>query len=591
MAQLSISSSGTTFLSGTVSGIDTQSLIQNAVNVKLLPRKRIDDTVSANTNKITAYQSLQTQANALKAAFAKLQTDPVLGNVFAGRQATYTSSNPSITPASVLSATVTSSALSGNHTVIVNSTAKAFAAQATLSQSSTSTALGFSGSFDIGEAGKTATTINVTSSSTLQDIANAINATTATSGTSADILQTSPGQYQLVIRGADTAKAVTVSNITGTNVLQNLGVTNGAGAFTNITQPPTQASITLDGSTVLSDSNKFSNVLSGLTIDVVSAAPGTTINVTVGNDTAGVKAAIQGVIDTYNTLKTNIDALKKVGDDGTVDPKAYLFNENLNTSLANNIRSLVTGSYGSSSSYNGLSSLGITLDADGKLVMDSSKLDTALANNFNDVMAVFATNTKFSAYSDLQSSATSGLGLTGSFKIGEAGKTAATINVTGSTTLTGLRDAINATSGTTGVTASISQLSSGEFRITISGTTDSAAVQVTSITGTDVLTSLGLTSSAGTFTNNTSTVGLANTATNILDSFGNTSSGSLANAINGLTSTNATLKTKSDAIKTQVDAYQLQLINKYAKLEALIQGANTVKAQIKAILTGTSGNN
>lgn len=587
MATIGVSSSGTTFFSGTVSGIDTKSLIENAVNAKLLPRKRLLDLVTKNTNKITGLQKLQTQANALKASFDKLKKDLILPNVFAGKQATYATSNASVTAASVLTATVGSTALAGSNTVVVNSLAKSFVAQGT-NQASSTTALGFTGSFDIGEAGKTAVTINVTNSSTLTDIAAAINATAATSGVNADILQVTPGVYRLVIRGADTAKAVNVTNITGSNVLNSLGVTDGAGVFTDVVQPPVQASVTLNGISVLSDTNKLSNVLTGVTVDLLSASPGTTITINIGNDTDSVKAAIKSVVDNYNTLRQTISDLKKVSADGQVDEKAFLFNEGINTSLGQKISALVSGTYGSSSSYNGLSSIGVTLDASNNLVIDSAKLDGALKNNFNDVKSIFATSAKFSATSNLQSSDTSGLGYTGSFDIGEQGKTAVTINVTGGSTLQSIRNSINAASATSGVSASITQLSSGEFRLVLSGADDSTAVQVTNISGTDVLTSLGLTSSAGVFTNNTSTVGLADTASGDLDIFSNTVTGSLAKAVQAFQSTNTDLTKKSDAIKVKVDAFQEQLIQKYAKLEALIKGADTVKKQIKAILDGTS---
>jgi hypothetical protein len=39
MATLNVSSAGSTFFAGTVSGIDTASLIENATNARLIPQK------------------------------------------------------------------------------------------------------------------------------------------------------------------------------------------------------------------------------------------------------------------------------------------------------------------------------------------------------------------------------------------------------------------------------------------------------------------------------------------------------------------------------------------------------------------------
>lgn len=477
MAIVSSTSTGTSFISGLVSGIDTTTLIQAALDAKLAPKKRLDDQISKNTNKITAFKALQTQTESLRTALGKLKTDLVIANAFSGKAATYASSNSAVSASSILSASVSSSAQSGSYNVVVNSTAKAFTAQSTVSAGSISTALGYTGTFDIGAAGKTAATINVTPSMTLQEVAAAINNTSSTSGVAADLLQTAPGQYSLIIRGTETNKAVTVSNITGDNVLQNLNMTDAGGTFLSATAAA-PASITINNTTVTSDSNTFSNVLTGVTLNVANADPATTITVNVVTDTASPKLAIEDFVAKYNTLRSSIDTYRKVGENGVVDAGAYLYNESLNTSLAQLMNSLVVGTYGNSSVYNGLSALGITLDGSGKLNIDNAKLTSALANNYNDVRQVFETNGSFAGFAD--------------------------------------------------------------------------------------------------------------TAYTLLDDYSNVTTGNIAKTLEIYQTRNTEMTKKADEITTRVEAYQQELINKYAKMETKIKAAETLKKQILAILEGST---
>lgn len=477
MATVTNSTTGTTFISGAFSGIDTKALIQQALDAKLAPKDRLDIQISKNTNKITAFQALQSQALSLKGAFDKLKSDVLQSNAFGSKQATYSTSNSSVTPASVLSAETTSFAQPGSHTVIVNNTAKSFSAQGT-NQSSITTALGFNGSFDIGLDGKTPATITITDGMTLQDVRNTINAQSAATGVNADLLQVSPGQYRLVLRGADTAKDVNVTNITGDNVLNALGMVDAGGAFLDVTQPAEQASIVLNGTTVTSDSNTFSNVLTGVTIKIANEAPGTTITMNIGNDVSGTKTAIEDMVSKYNALRVTLANYKTIGVDGSIPETSYLYNEGIANKLQQTMRSFVTGTYGAGGAFNGLSSLGITLDANGDLIIDQTKLSASLNNNYDDVRAMFETN--------------------------------------------------------------------GSNR------------------------------------------GLGDVASALLDEVANVTTGSIAGAMESLRTINTDLKKKGDDIATRVEAYQLQLINKYAKLETKLKTADTIKKQILAILEGST---
>lgn len=474
------SSSGSTYITSLVSGLNTQALITAAVNAKLVKKTRLDDQITANTNKIAAYQDLQSQAASVLTALNKLRstTTGEDKNVLTAKQVTYLSSTS--TPAeNILTATVDSTAQTGTHKVIVTKLATALTVTSD-EQNSANDPLGYTGTFDIGETGKTASTISITVGDTLQDVASKINLTSTTSGVRADILQAADGKYKLVISGIDTAKDIDITNVTGTDVLNSLGVTDALGDYAHISQPAQQAQVSVDGTTILSDTNKITNALGGFTLELNNEVPGTTVTVTIGNNTEGVKDTIKSLILAYNTLHDSLVAYQAHNSDGTVSSGAYLYNEPLIRTLGQSISSIITSTFGGGTSYQSLGAIGLSLDSRNDFSLDETKLDAALKTNFSDVKALFSTN--------------------GSVK------------------------------------------------------------------------------------------GLADTFYDLLDSYANTATGSIAKTITNLQTTDTSLSSRAQDIQTAADTYQQSLIEKYAKLETQISRADILKRQIEAILQGSTQN-
>lgn len=396
MATIYSTSSGSNFVSGMASGLDTAALIKAAVDAKLKPATRIDDTIDKNTTKISAYQQLQTYTNTMLSALEKLKSSSdTKTSAFDEKQAT-TRSSDSNNPDNILTASVTPAAASGSYRVVVQQLAQAMSVTSN-TQSSSSAPLGYNGSFTIGIDGKTASTITITAGMTLTDIASAINATTGDSGVQATLMQTDAGT-KLVLTGTETAKEIHVGGVSGDNVLQQLGITNAAGTFATISQEPRNALITLNGTAIESDSNTMENVLSGLTLTLENAAPGSTITVTVGNNTDGVKEALQEFVSAYNTLRAYLAQNQKTVD-GAVSGTAYLFGESIVRTMSQSLSQLVTQSFGSSD-YNSLGSLGISFNAKNEMVLDEEALSTALSSDFTAVRSLFATGSTHDGLAD-----------------------------------------------------------------------------------------------------------------------------------------------------------------------------------------------
>lgn len=396
MSTIYTTSSGTSFLTGTASGIDTASLITAAVNAKLKPANRLDDTIDKNTSRISAYQQLQTYTQDMLDALERLKSSSTTKtSAFDEKQVT-TKSSDSTSPDNILTASAAANTAAGSYRVVVQQLAQAMSVTSA-TQSSSSGALGFTGSFDLGLEGYTASTINITAGMSLSDIASAINATTSSSGVQASLMQTGSG-YKLVLTGTDTAKEFSISNVSGDNVLQGLGITNSSGSFATVSQAAQQAIITFNGTTIESDSNTLENVISGLTLTLDNAAPSTTITVTVGNNTDGVKEAVQDFVDAYNTLRKYL-AQQQAVVDGAVSSTAYLFGESIVRTMSQSLSQMITRSYGSSD-YNSLGALGITLNASNELELDETVLETALSSDFNAARSFFATSSSNAGLAD-----------------------------------------------------------------------------------------------------------------------------------------------------------------------------------------------
>ena len=555
------SSSGRTYISGTASGLDTASLIKAAVAQRTQEATTLSATITTNQTKISAYQTLLGQVNDLETALDALKNSAnnvdstnsasaSVQNAFSTKSVTVSSSDSTINASNVLSATATGSTTAGTHTIVVNHIAQTEQVTSSV-QNSTSTALGYSGSFSLNIDGKTAAAINITAGQNLSDIKDAINAQSTTTGVTADILQTASGSYKLVLSGTDTNKSINVSGVSGDDVLQNLGITDNTGAFVNISQPAQGASITFDNTPITSDTNSFSSILSGLDINLQSAAPNSTITLKIDNNTSGVQTAINNLIKAYNALSDTITANHQVNVDGSVNSSETLYGDSVMNSLGQALNKLIAGSGNNSSqAYNSLGALGLTINGQNHLVISNqTALNNALNNHFADVQSFFAS-----------SGSTDNPALT-------IGKNSSSLNKTFGLTVT--VDSNGVITGTS--------VDSNTTNFTISGS------QLIGKTGTDYA---GLTLN---YTGITSTInvtvqqGWADQLLNLLDNYANTNSGIFVKQVKIVQDNDTSLQQRISKINSDATVYENMLIDKYARMEAAVEKAQLAQKRIEAI--------
>jgi flagellar hook-associated protein 2 len=235
------------------------------------------------------------------------------------------------------------------------------------------------------------------SNETLAGIRSAINDATDNTGVSATIINVDDGaggtEAKLILSSNDTgtANAITITvdddDLTDTDV-SGLSVFDSATQLTQI-NAAVDAEIYIDGQKVLSSSNTVVDAIQGVTITIVKKDVGNVHDLTVATDTASIKANIELFVSNYNSLRTFMNAVTAFDSEaGTV---GVLLGDATIRNISNQIRTQISDTVtGISGQYTTLVDLGITSKSDGTLIIDATKLDTALNTNMDDVSELFS---------------------------------------------------------------------------------------------------------------------------------------------------------------------------------------------------------
>jgi flagellar hook-associated protein 2 len=195
------------------------------------------------------------------------------------------------------------------------------------------------------------------------------------------------------------------------------------------------AKATLNGIEITSASNTLTNVVSGLTVNLLKTTPTTTdangvtssipVQLSVTQDNDSVKTKINDFVTAYNDLNKFIAAQTKYDAENKTAGK--LQGDRTVIALQGQMRAIMAGSSGATSLFSSLSEIGIQVQKDGggTLQVKTSMLDNALANRA-DLRKLLAssddtgTNTTGIAYR-MKQLTSAVLGTDGSFETRTAG--------------------------------------------------------------------------------------------------------------------------------------------------------------------------
>ena len=343
-------------LGSSSSGIDVASAVSEALAALSLPQKQWQAEQQTLATQTTGINQIQTDVAALQ-----LSLDALRDPVGALTSMTALSSDTSVVFASAAPGTA-----SGSHVVIVNNIASSASAYSTVPVASGSTTL-TPGSFILtvgsGTSAK-ATTITIGSGvNTLDDVASSIN--TQQLGVTASVVNDSTG-----------SRLAIVSNTTGS--ADGFAISASTGMTFKQTSTGEDASLSFDGIPIDSASNTVTGTVAGLTLNLVGAAVGGQVTIAVAPDSASVSQAIASFVGAYNTAIGDVNAQYTVGASGQEGPLGGDSTvQMLQTAL------LAAGSYsGGGTGVSTLGGLGITMNDDGTLSLNTTTLNTAIQSNF-----------------------------------------------------------------------------------------------------------------------------------------------------------------------------------------------------------------
>ncbi|MCJ8167959.1 flagellar filament capping protein FliD [Atopomonas sediminilitoris] len=374
-------------ISGIGSGIDTAALVQALVGAERAPKEaQLARLEKASTTKFTGLGQLKSAISDFTSALATLKS----ADTFNKR--TVTSSNKE-----AVTATATTSAQTGSYSLEVSRLASSSKVASKV------IAGGASADFQAGTLtltrGSDSFNVAVSDGDTLQNIRDKINTDLAAEGISANLVSDpSSGDTRLVISSNKTGTgndvAVTALNTggTATNSLNELTIDSSvaqSGAAAGYITQALNAQFKIDGLSLESATNSVEGAVDGVTFNL-SAVTTAAATLKVDQGTSAVSTEITKFTDAYNKLIGTINQLSSVvpvgGSNPVVGPLA-------GDATARTLLTGVRNELVAPSDQDGikiLAELGITTQKDGTLKIDTSKLGTAITDNFDQLSNYFA---------------------------------------------------------------------------------------------------------------------------------------------------------------------------------------------------------
>lgn len=353
---------------GIGSGLDVKSIVSQLIQAESKPLTQLQTRGSTLNTKLSNWGTVKSQLAAVQDAAQKLM------GVSGWNARSFKSGNED-----TLTGTASEGAATGSYQIKVDSLAKAQSARSTAVTAGSTLGEGglliSIGQWDAGNFSSSSSVIpvDIAASDTMADIARKING--AGAGVTASVV-TSNGQDQLMMRSASTGASMGFQVETyGDAALNALSYPGDGSSGMTLNQAGTDAQITVDGGmTLTSSTNTLSNVLSGLTLDLKQTG---TTTVDVASDTNVVKESVDNFVKAFNTAITNLTTATKY--DAGSKTAGPLQGDATAVGLLNTLKNMVMTNGPTGTSFNRLSDVGLEMQRDGTLTVNSSKLTTALA--------------------------------------------------------------------------------------------------------------------------------------------------------------------------------------------------------------------
>jgi flagellar hook-associated protein 2 len=565
---------------GLGSGLDVNSIITGLMGVEKKPLTAVAQQKSAYQSKISAYGTMKSSLSLFQSSIS------ALSNIAKFNVQTATSANTSI-----FTASSDGTATNGDHAITVNQLAKSHKLASGTFDNITDTVntgtlnIAF-GSYDpsnnnrfTANPDKSPLSITINNSNrTLAGVRDAINA--ANASVTASIVNNGSGN-QLVLTSTDTGQvnSMKISGISQLAYDKSSGSTSSSGGYTytiggiTITvggsngndngnnndftevQAATNALLNVDGVDVSKASNTVTDVINGVTLNLLSTSSSNSINLHIASNQNDVKASVSSFVDAYNKLDTTLRSLTKF--DSTGKASGVLLGDGTARSVVNQIKSVMTKAINTTGGLTTLSQIGITFQRDGQLALDSTKLTAAMNTNFGDIATLFTSSLKAT---DAQ------ITYAGSTSNTQEGTYAVTVSQLGtsSANTAGTINGVAATGSLTGLTGATGNASSG-LSLNVAG---------------------GALGARGTVK---FTLGYAAQLDRVINNL-LSDTGIVASKTEGLNTSITRLDKKTESLNLRLAGVEARYRTQFTKLDSLLSGMSTTSSYLTQQLASINAN-
>lgn len=345
---------------GIGTGLDANSIVSKLMSLEQLPLTAMNAKTTAFNAKLSSFGQLKSALSTLQTA-AKTLADP---NKLAAYTATAADTD-------IVNAQASFFASAGTYSVEVLNLASA---QKRYSNTAYAGATSFGAgtlTFNVNGVDRD---VELTGSNSLTDVRAAINA--ANIGVTASIISGDSGDRLVLTSSTEgTAGAFTLSVNSADANLQSLASFDLANPFSTNAQ---DAQAKIDGILVTSSTNTLSSAVNGLTLTLTKVG---TTQLTVAKDTGKVSEAVNAFVKAFNDVISRVKS--ESAYDSTTKTGKPLNAESTVRSVMQilaDARTTVPASL-SGTPFETLSTLGISIQKDGQLTVDSTKLTAAINSN------------------------------------------------------------------------------------------------------------------------------------------------------------------------------------------------------------------
>lgn len=361
-------------IGGIASGLDTNSIVSQLMQIERIPLQQTQQRKATFQQRNDAWSQISTRLSALRDKARAIDT-----------ASDWSKFSKATSSDAAVGVTVTGSPAQGSLSFQVarlatsHQVASGNDSPTGASDLSASTDLVGAGTFSI-TVGGTQHDITTDSSTTLADLTSQINALGV--GVSASIITVDSGRVKLSLQSSATGDDSQFSVSNGLSTMGTFGtVQQGLDAQVTLGSGP--GAITVERPT-----NVIDDLISGVTLTLTNttSAP---VTVTINSDLEGAVGKVRDFVNELNSALSTINTRTRTASEGgTAGP---LSTDSTARGLKLSLRSAISGTVaGLVGDFRTAASVGISLNRDGSITLDETKLRAAMESNFEDVQSLFA---------------------------------------------------------------------------------------------------------------------------------------------------------------------------------------------------------